>query len=926
MQQIFAMSEIPIITSEIFVAYSQCPRKAFLLLFSEDRGQPHEYPLILGKRRQDSREQYLEEFLKSHPKAKGYETKTFKKHEYLIDATLRSDQLEAYCAVLTQVDTNTPNSRISYEPTIVVSTYSITPEQKTELLFIGLVLGRIQKEPPTTGKIVGMDGKSHRVRLENGYKDIKKSLKIIESWCKKSISEPPALILNKNCQSCQFQQLCQQQAEKEGNLSLLDRMTAKAIQKYNKRGIFTIQQLSYLFKPRRKRKKKKEAEPVKHSLELQALAIREQKIYIQGMPDLIRHPVELFLDIEGIPDQRFHYLIGLLVCEGEKSVQHSFWADIPEEEEAIWQKLLAKLNEYSGAPIYHYGNYELKAINELTKKYAINAEKIEKRLINVNSYIYGKIYFPVFSNRLKEIGSLLGITWPPPIFSGLQSLAWRCKWEENRNSKYKNNLLVYNEKDCNALKLLVNKLTEVANQEHLNSNIAFADQKRLLSTEIGKDIHFHLELILKSSHADYDRKKISLRNENNSKKTIQKEEKKKGRGFVRKAPSKVNKIIEVPTVKACKKCSQELYQDFQKPIHVTIIDLIFTKSGCKKVIYLHKSFKSYCESCKLYFVPDIFSKGSGSYIFGHGFRSWAVYQRISLRLSYRLIVQNSIEMFGEPIGRNSISNFLNYFAVKYSDSEKILLDKILTAPFIHADETPINIQGVNQYVWTFTNGDHVVFKLTKTREADIVHKTLRKYSGVLVSDFYAGYDSVSCKQQKCWVHLLRDINDDLWKSPFDSEYEAFVLELKELILPIFEAIDKYGLKKRNLGKYRKKVDQFYKNHITSKNYQSELSIKYQKRFERYQKSLFTFLEYDSIPWHNNTAERALRHIAIQRKISGSFFETGANSYLTLLGIMQTCKFQEKSFLKFLVSGEKDVDAFKSPKIKKRTQKIAKSHT
>ncbi|MDV3348063.1 transposase [Leptothoe sp. ISB3NOV94-8A] len=90
-------------------------------------------------------------------------------------------------------------------------------------------------------------------------------------------------------------------------------------------------------------------------------------------------------------------------------------------------------------------------------------------------------------------------------------------------------------------------------------------------------------------------------------------------------------------------------------------------------------------------------------------------------------------------------------------------------------------------------------------------------------------------------------------------------------------------------------------------------------------SLFTFLEYDSIPWHNNTAERALRHIAIQRKISGYFFETGANSYLTLLGIMQTCKFQEKSFLKFLVSGEKDVDAFKSPKVKKRTQ-TAKSHT
>ena len=63
------MSDIPTITTEIFVAYSQCPRKAFLLLFSEDRGNPHDYPLVLGKRRQSNRDQYLEKFRQGHPEA-----------------------------------------------------------------------------------------------------------------------------------------------------------------------------------------------------------------------------------------------------------------------------------------------------------------------------------------------------------------------------------------------------------------------------------------------------------------------------------------------------------------------------------------------------------------------------------------------------------------------------------------------------------------------------------------------------------------------------------------------------------------------------------------------------------------------------------------------------------------------------------------
>jgi len=89
-------------------------------------------------------------------------------------------------------------------------------------------------------------------------------------------------------------------------------------------------------------------------------------------------------------------------------------------------------------------------------------------------------------------------------------------------------------------------------------------------------------------------------------------------------------------------------------------------------------------------------------------------------------------------------------------------------------------------------------------------------------------------------------------------------------------------------------------------------ITYQKRFDRYRGSLFTFLEHDGIPWNNNMAERSIRHLAVQRKISGTFFASVAPHYLRLLGIMQTCRFQGKSLLKFLVSGETDIDAFKPP--------------
>src|SRR5262249_12865600 len=58
------------------------------------------------------------------------------------------------------------------------------------------------------------------------------------------------------------------------------------------------------------------------------------------------------------------------------------------------------------------------------------------------------------------------------------------------------------------------------------------------------------------------------------------------------------------------------------------------------------------------------------------------------------------------------------------------------------------------------------------------------------------------------------------------------------------------------------------------------------------------------------AERAIRQLAVQRKISNTFSKRVAPQYLLLLAISQTCRFQGKSFLKFLLSKETDLDSFR----------------
>jgi predicted RecB family nuclease len=169
--------------------------------------------------------------------------------------------------------------------------------------------------------------------------------------------------------------------------------------------------------------------------------------------------VELFVDMEGVPNRELYYLIGLLVCQGDTTEHYSFWANTDRDERHIWQQFVGKVIQYPEAPIYHYGSYEPRAIATLAKRYETDAESVTKRLVNVNRHIYGKVYFPVWSNRLKDLGNFLGAQWTSPQASGLQSLVWRHHWEHTQDVTYRAILLTYNKEDCHALKLLLNRAT-----------------------------------------------------------------------------------------------------------------------------------------------------------------------------------------------------------------------------------------------------------------------------------------------------------------------------------------------------------------------------------------------------------------------------------------------------------------------------------
>jgi hypothetical protein len=156
---------------------------------------------------------------------------------------------------------------------------------------------------------------------------------------------------------------------------------------------------------------------------------------------------------------------------------------------------------------------------------------------------------------------------------------------------------------------------------------------------------------------------------------------------------------------------------------------------------------------------------------------------------------------------------------------------------------------------------------------------------------------------------MRDLNNDLLKEPFNEELKVLVREFAMLLKPMIETVGRFGLKAHFLRKHKVFVEDFYKG-LSKSNHRSDIAVKYKKRFEKNRDKLFTFLDYDDIPWNNNNAEHAIKAFATLRKvIGGSSSDKGIREYLTLFSICETCKCKGVSFLEFLRSGEKDIDVF-----------------
>jgi hypothetical protein len=338
----------------------------------------------------------------------------------------------------------------------------------------------------------------------------------------------------------------------------------------------------------------------------------------------------------------------------------------------------------------------------------------------------------------------------------------------------------------------------------------------------------------------------------------------------------------------------------------TLIDLRFSRTGVKRWVtkYTYRLYR--CQECGEIFLPE--GRPACKSKYGRNLVSWCVYLNFVCKQKMYQTRDTLRDLFELNVSQRSMYQFKTRIAQEYSGLCSEIKDRMLSGPMIHIDETLVKLIRGKGYVWVMANMDSALYFYKESRKGDFLKDMLRDFSGVLVSDFFTAYDSLGCAQQKCLLHLMRDFNEDLQRNPYDDEFKEIAHQFAALLRSIVETIDRFGLKRRFLHKHNKAAMRFVDN-VSSRCYNSEIALKYQKRIRKYGARLFTFLDHDGVPWNNNNAEHAIKNFAKFRSLSdGLFTERTISEACVLLTVLETCSFNNINKLDFILSGQNGIEA------------------
>jgi len=295
-------------------------------------------------------------------------------------------------------------------------------------------------------------------------------------------------------------------------------------------------------------------------------------------------------------------------------------------------------------------------------------------------------------------------------------------------------------------------------------------------------------------------------------------------------------------------------------------------------------------------------------------RAFAIYLVEQQLVPYGRVRELLADLFGAHLSLGTLVQWVQQAAAQLAPVEAQIKAALVRAPVLHSDETGVRQAGHLAWAHVASTGQLTHYAMHANRGSDATDAIgiLPHFQGVSVHDGWAGYRAyTACRRALCNVHHLRELTF------LEEEYQqGWAGELKRLLQAMRAAADRARTQgPRQVPTAQRDPLRARYRELLAAGLAANPPPQVQRQpgqrgrlaqspvrnlLERLilgQDQVLAFLDDLTIPFDNNQAERDLRGLKVQQKVSGCFrSETGAEAFARLRSYLATLRKQGQALL------------------------------
>lgn len=236
---------------------------------------------------------------------------------------------------------------------------------------------------------------------------------------------------------------------------------------------------------------------------------------------------------------------------------------------------------------------------------------------------------------------------------------------------------------------------------------------------------------------------------------------------------------------------------------------------------------------------------------------------------------NAVSDDGLGLSEGSVYGFCKKPAKAAGTSIRHPEEELLNRKVVATDATTITVDGKQNYIRNFSNGQTVVYHAMKSKTIDEMKELyfLKKYTGPLVHDHETALYHFGTEHAECNVHIIRYLRKNTEET--GNKWSVGMVSLLREMNSTRKAFMEQGRDAfpedmicRYEQRYRALIsDGREENKKTSRKYAKSDEVTLLNRMDKYSHNHLLFLRDFAVPFDDNLSERDLRKAKNRQKMS-----------------------------------------------------------